>query len=264
MRSRIIIIVVALILGGAAAVAAATYLNSAKVRLDAQSKPVEVLVATQDIDKGTSADELFEKKLVEVQEVPAQFVAADAISSQRAIEGQVLSVDLSSGEQLTAGRFQYPSKAGLAYNVPETYVAVSVPVDKVSGVAGLVKPGDQVVVLSTIDEVTNPGTDQEFTTTVTKIIIAKARVLAVASDSGAGTTSTQGTGGALSGSSAAEDKSAGTVTLALSPADAEKVVYSVNAGAGGTDRSIWLALLPTTFTSDVPATSGQTAATVLR
>lgn len=257
MRTRIVIIVVALLLGGAAAVAAATYLNGAKARLDAGTKPVEVLVAKQDIAKGTSASELFEKKLVEVQEVPAQYVASDAISTERAIEGQVVAVDLTAGEQLTSGRFKYPSQAGLAYNIPETYVALSIPVDKVSGVAGLVKPGDNVAVLSTIEQTDANGQ----TTTTTKIIIAKTRVLAVASDSGAGTTTTSDAGGGLTGGGNEEDQAAGTVTLALSPTDAEKVAFSVNEGSG---RAIWLALLPTSASTDIPATGGQSAITVLR
>lgn len=260
MRSRIVIIVVALILGGAAAVMAATYLNSARIRLDAQSQPVEVLVAQEDVERGTASDELFAKKLVVVQKIPRQFVAADAISSQRAVDGQVLSVSLTAGEQLTTGRFQYPSQAGLAYSVPSDYIAVSIPVDKVSSVSGLLRPGDLVAVMGTLEQ----GTDAAKVTS-TRILIPKARILAVGADSGVASQSEGADGD--SGLMGAANRDQGqaeinAVTLALSPVDAEKVVFVANEGAGKGDRSLWLALLPVK-TTDIAPTTGQTAKTAL-
>lgn len=257
MRSRILIIIVALALGGLAAVMAARYLSTARTRIEAQSKPVEVLVAQEDIPRGTPAEELFEKKLVALEEVPQQFVATDAISSQRSIDGQVLSVPISSGEQLTTGRFQYPSQAGLAYNVPESYVAVSIPVDRVSGVSGFTKPGDNVALLTTIET----GEDDNAQV-ITKTLVAKARVLAVGASTGVESAEPERETGALGQTTEAQGD-AGTVTLALSPADAERVVFSVNEGAAGGTRSVWLVLLPVQG-GDMAGTTGQTSLTVLR
>jgi len=260
MRSRIVIIVVALVLGGVAAIMAATYLNSARVRLDAQSQPVEVLVAQENIERGTPSDELFAKKLIVAQKIPRQFVAADAISSQRAIDGQVLAVSLTAGEQLTTGRFQYPSQAGLAYSVPSDYIAVSIPVDKVSSVSGLLRPGDLVAVMGTVEQPS--GKDK---VTVTKILVPKARILAVGTDAGTGTSSETNSGSKSVMSAASRDQNqteVNAVTLALSPADAEKVVFIANEGSGKGDRSLWLALLPVKTTS-IAITKGQTAKTAL-
>jgi len=260
MRSRIVIIIVALVLGGAAAVMAATYLNSARIRLDAQSQPVEILVAQEDVPRGTASDELFAKKLVVAQKIPRQFVASDAISSQRAIDGQVLAVPLTAGEQLTTGRFQYPSQAGLAYSVPADYIAVSIPVDKVSSVSGLLRPGDMVAVMGTVER-----GDGSSKTTITKILIPKARILAVGTDSGAGTEANGDGQSAGLMNAASRDQSEGSVnavTLALSPTDAEKVVFVANEGIGKGDRSLWLALLPVKATQ-IEATKGQTAKTAL-
>lgn len=260
MRSRIVIIIVALALGGVAAIMAATYLNSARIRLDAQSQPIEVLVAQEDIQRGVPADELFAKKLVVVQKIPRQFVAADAVSSQRAVDGQVLAVSLTAGEQLTAGRFQYPSQAGLAYSVPSDYIAVSIPVDKVSSVSGLLRPGDMVAVMGTVEQDLKGAK-----VTATKILVSKARILAVGADSGAGAKSDSGAESAGLMNAAARDQNQAeinAVTLALSPADAEKVVFVANEGSGKGDRSLWLALLPVKAT-DITPTNGQTAKTAL-
>lgn len=259
MRSRIVIIVAALVMGGLAAMLAAGYLNSARLRLDAQAQPVEVLVANEDIPRGTSSADLFAKKLVSVEQIPRQFVAAGAISSERAVDGQVLSVPLTSGEQLTAGRFQYPSQAGLAYSVPDNYLAVSIPVDKVSSVSGLVRPGDQVAVLGTVG-----GSSGDPKSISTRVIVPKARVLAVGADSGAGTQSTtdsQQSSGLLGAASRTQDSAINAVTLALSPSDAEKVVFVANVGEGKGDRSLWVALLPVKAAS-VQQTRGRTSATI--
>src|SRR5512137_2199417 len=125
MRSKVLIIVLALVLGGLAAVFAATYLRSARTDIAAENQPVEVLVATQDLPRGLTAAELMQRKLVELRKVPRQFVSADAISSLRGVQDQVLAVPIGTGEQVTRTRFAYPQDAGLAYSVPEDLVAIS-------------------------------------------------------------------------------------------------------------------------------------------
>lgn len=256
MRSRIVIIIVALALGGLAAVMAARYLSAASVQIEAESQPVEVLVAQMDIPRGTTVEEMFENQMVALEEIPQQFVAVEAVSSQRALDGQVLSVPLSSGEQLTTGRFQYPSQAGLAYSVPEDYVAVSVPVDDVSSVAGFVKPGDNVALIATIE--VGDGDDLQ---TTTKTLIPKARVLAVGESTGIEVEAPVEQDGLLQ--QAGTTVTMNTVTLALSLVDAERVVFSVNEGAAGDSRSLWLALIPTQG-GELVETTGQTTQTILR
>ena len=247
MRSRIVIIVVALVLGGTAAVFAAQYLNSARSQIQSGARPVEVLVAQQDIPRGTPAEELFQKKLVAREDIPQQFVASGAISSARVIDGQVLAVPLSDGEQLTVGRFQFPSQAGLAYNVPEDYVAISIPVDDVSGVSGFVKPGDNVALMATVKQTAaGASADGGVPEQVTKTLVPKARVLAVGTSVGVEQPQeAEEDGNVLASTSTSRpaQDSPGTVTLALSPADAERVVFAQNEGSAG-ERAIWVALLP--------------------
>ena len=132
MRSKVLIIIAALVLGGVAAVLAANYLQSARTDIAAESEPVGVLVAQEDLPRGLSSAELVEKGLVAEEKIPRRFVAGDAVSSIRSIEDQVLAVPVSAGEQLTRGRFQYPAQAGLAYTVPEDFVALSIDVDPVT------------------------------------------------------------------------------------------------------------------------------------
>lgn len=253
MRTRIVLLVVALVMGGAAAFMTARYLTGIRTEVSAQAKPVDVLVATQDIPRGISSADLFERGIVKMQKVPQRFVAAGAISSKRVIEGQVLSASLSAGEQLTRARFEYPGDAGLSYTVPAGYVAVAIEVDEVKGISGLLKPADSVGIFATLQP------DPTKKNLVTKLLVPTAKVLAVGMSVGGEEEDAEaegGSGGALSGRSASKEapKSA---TLALSAVDAARVVLAEESG------TIRLVLLPPDL-AEMPKVASQTVASVLR
>ncbi len=255
MRSRILVVVVAVLLGLTAAFFAGRYIQSARLRIEADAQPVAVLVATADLAPGMTVEQLAEAGLVTTAEVPAQFVSDGAVSSLSAISGQVLSTSVAKDEQLTRARFDYASQAGLAFTVPQDHLAVSISNSAVIGVAGLLQPGDLVVVVATFEE--SAG---EADTAVTQIIIPKARVLAVGSSLSSMESSI---GPAANGSILAADRAADearvipdTVTLALSASDVEKVVFAEQEGY------IRLALLGP-GAADVAPTAGVTYANVL-
>lgn len=249
MRSKILILVVAIVLGLTAAVLSARYIDSARSKVEEQEQPVEVLIAQQDLPAGMSAAELADEKYLKLETVPRRYVSDGAISSASAIEGKVLTVPLAKGEQVTRARFSLPETAGLAFAVPEDFVAISLPNSVDRGVGGLIKPGDTVVVYATFE----PGSGVEEART--RLILRKARVLAVgktttdapeiASDDTVDSTSD---GMLASGRPGAEVPP--TITLALSPADAEKLVFAQEEGR------VWLALLGS-GTTEVPETPGQ-------
>lgn len=247
MRSRILIIVIAVVLGLAAAFLAGQYIQSARLRIEADARPVEVLVATQDLSPGMTAEQLAEDELVTTVEIPGQFVSDGALSTLGTVAGQVLSSPVSKDEQLTHARFDYASQAGLAFTVPQDYLAVSISNSAVIGVAGLLRPGDSVVVIATFEETS------ELATAITKIIIPKARVLAVGSSLSSVEATVAVGGGLLSSDRAGDDTGMvpNTITLALSPQDVEKIVFAEREG------NLRLALLGSGAT-DVPATVGAT------
>ncbi len=256
MRSKILILVVALVLGGLAAILAARYITGARSTIEAESKPVKVLVAAEDIPRGLSAEELLSKKLILRQEVPARFVAAGAISSERGIEGQVLATPLSKGEQVTRARFQIPSQAGLAYSVPKDVVAITIPVNEERGVAGLVKPGDHVTVFASFKKAGGEADEN-----VTKMLLPGVRVLAVGSSLAAEEAAADEAGGqrgfVSSDRAGAAQQIPTAMTLAVTAPEAERLVFALENG------DIWVGLLPATATQ-LPATKGQTYQSVLR
>jgi pilus assembly protein CpaB len=252
MRTKIIIVVIALALAGFAAVLALRYVQSARTEVASSSEPIEILVAQEDIPRGVAAEELVAKKMVALEKVPQRFVAAGAISSARAIEGQVLSSPLTKGEQLTAARFAVPSAAGLAYSIPKEYVAIAIPVDEVKGISGLVKPGDHVAIFATFAP--GPGGEEN----ITKVLLSDAKVLAMGGNltAEASPQSAPKTGLA-SATSRSDTGVANTMTLSVTAADAEKLVFAEETG------KVWVTLLPATGDT-VPSAPGQTIRTVFK
>jgi pilus assembly protein CpaB len=249
MRARIAILVVALLLGVLAAYFAATYLMGARQVIEEEQEPVEVLVAQQDLEPGATAEELLDQEYIALEEIPRQYVSEGAVSSPVAIEDKVLATAVAKGEQITEARFKLPEEAGLAYAVPKDFMAVSIPNNAITGVSGLIRPGDHVAVFSTFD----PTASAEEA--VTRIVIPKARVLAVGADVSAEEApldEAEEDSGVLGGGGqvGTMPDAPGTVTLALAAADAEKVVFTAELG------SVWLGLL-SSETAEIPSTPGQ-------
>lgn len=241
MRTKTIIIIVALVFAGAATVLAMNYVNSARSEVAASSKPVKVLVAQEDVPRGVSAEQLMSEEMVALEEVPQRYVASDAVSSVRAIEGQVLNTPLSAGEQVTTTRFSLPSAAGLAYSVPSDQVAIAIPVNEVRGISGMVRPGDRVAVFATLEGVEGAdgaGGDGK----ATRLLLPEAKVVAMgtalAPEESEASDGKEG-GGALASSNSAAEAPA-VMTLAVTPADAEKLIFAEESG------SVWITLLPAT------------------
>ncbi len=235
MRRNLILLVAAIVVGVVAAIAAAGYLRSARTDIVAENQPVQVLVAQQDLPQGMSAEEMISKEYAKLEEVPDRFVPEDGLSSARPIENMVLAVSVSAGEQLTASRFTFPNEAGLSYTVPEDLVAVSVEVDDVTGVSGLLRPGDSVIVFASFKPEGGMGAARTAT------LIPKARVLAVGQSLSALAPEGGGEeGGDMLSTRSADAGAYKAVTLALTPQDAARAVFARQNG------QLHLALIPQT------------------
>jgi pilus assembly protein CpaB len=90
-----------------------------------------------------------------VQQIPARYVADDAVSDVDDLEGLVAAVDLKPGEQILSSRFSSPEQlasAGIHASVPDGLQEVSVAVDLQRIAGGNVGPGDRVGVFASYDE----------------------------------------------------------------------------------------------------------------
>lgn len=209
-----------------------------------QSEAIPTLVAVKDIPAHFKMDET----MVEVQDVPRRWRQPKALSSVEDILGQITSDPILEGEQVMSTKLVRADDAGLAYFVQKRHRAVSVAVDNVSAVGGHLKPGNFVDILGTFDFGQGEKSDMRTVT-----LFQNVRVLAVGADIGRPTAATIMTSADLEDPEKAGDlfgsrrraeasgrEEARTVSLELSPSEAQKLVLAQELGGLSLSlRSLW-------------------------
>jgi pilus assembly protein CpaB len=215
------VLFLALLLGLISAVLVYVYLSQAGGEETAASGETEpVVVATQDIPVATriTAD------MVEIKEISADAVHPDSFSTTEGVVGNLARYPITAGEQILSDRVAASSltlpegeELPLPYIVPEGKRAVSVKIDDLIGVGGLLRPGDYVDVILTVKLAVG---DQ-----IGRVILQNLEVLAldqqvekVAPNLEAGDEERVPTG------EAETNPDAETVTLAVTPVEGEVLV----------------------------------------
>lgn len=249
MRLRIILLIVAIILGVVAVVAVVSYISSIRTSVEEEVEKVEVLVAAQNIPKETPVEIIIAADAVTTEAIPRKYLADGVLTTLDNYEGYVTAAPINKGEQITSTKFVKPEQIGLAFMIPGDMVAISIPVNEVIGVSNLINVGDKVNVIATFsppgEEAAAAGAAEEtlaeevvIEKEITKTLLWNVEVLYV------GTriviVEEEEAGGILGGETKKEIKASDirTVTLAVTPEDSEKLVFTEEMG------SVWLALLP--------------------
>ncbi|MBV8692156.1 MAG: Flp pilus assembly protein CpaB [Actinobacteria bacterium] len=215
---RTIILIVAVALAGVAAFATYAWLNGVQDRAYAHAKRVQVFVVKKDVPKGTAGEQALSNELVKAGSAPQEFRPATALTDINAIRGKVALTNLSAGQIVVDGMFVDPKVAQVtaAQRIPAGQVAVTVNVDQVRGVAGLLTPGDKVNMLV-------QGADQKE-----HFLFQNVNVLFIGSTAAPQPGETQATTAANSS----------LITFAVPPLAAEKIVLASQGGG------IYLTLVP--------------------
>jgi len=180
-----------------------------------------VVVAKSDIAAGTeiTAD------MVEVIEVPDSLLVRDAFTSTQLVVGEAARYPIAAGEQVTRARVGANAEGdGLAFVVPAGMRAIAVSVDEITGVGGLILPGDRADVIAVISDQAGADNPDRVVTVLQDVEVlavaqsaqepvpaADEEAAAQAETDGASTTSGQ------LPEDAEPQPSARTVTLALTP-----------------------------------------------
>ena len=184
-----------------------------------QADQVPVMVATKDLAKGSTIG----KDSVGVIIVPAQHVQPQAASSVDRIAGMVTLVPISKGEQIILNKLMSVKEAvgggSLAMSTPIGKRAITIAVDSISAVGGMIRPGDYVDVVAMVTvPVTTPEGKQASQAAVVPLF-QNTLVLAVGQETAALPQAGEG----RSKKEARSESPA--ITLALSPQEANLLAF---------------------------------------
>lgn len=144
--------------------------------------------------------------------VTREYLNPKAVLNKADIVGKRLKDSVIEGEQILRDRLVGNSDLTLAYNIPEGMRAVSININDQSNVSHLVRPGDFVDVIASFEsEEEEEGENRKIYPRITKIVLQNIQVLALGQD--------------MSVASEKLSEPPKTITLAVTPQDAENLVY---------------------------------------
>ena len=146
MKNKLVFIV-AIIFGLLTAGIIYSYITELEKTFD-NTEYVNIVVATRALPAKTVID----SSMVTTKKIPIEYMHPQEITDSKEVIGNFLRVPVTEGQSFYKEHLLKPgeTKDGLAYIVPEGKRALTIPVDEVSGIAGLIKPGDRVDVITTI------------------------------------------------------------------------------------------------------------------
>ena len=176
------------------------------------SDPVQVLVASSVVPKGTPGDVIASEQLYRLERVKNSQLESGAITDPDDLSGKVVAAEIYAGHQLRSSDFETGRTAQARLSGFQR--AMSVPLDESRGLIGDVEAGDRVDVVVTYR---NAGTGPS----AARVAASDVLVLSVS----------EGSSGVAGGSDA-------TATLRVNDDDAAAIAAAVDGG------SVWLVLRP--------------------
>lgn len=125
---------------------------------DAQTETVVI------VSRNVPAKTLLTREILALKKVPLGSSHVSAIREMDEAIGGIAKVPLIQGEPVLKGKIAHKDdfKNGLAYIIPPGRRAMSIPVDDISGVAGLLQPGDRVDVVSVMSASNGQGEESVY------------------------------------------------------------------------------------------------------
>lgn len=146
---RTLILIAAIAIGAVAAYALFNYVGGIEDRANQEAERVPVFKVERDIPKGFPGEQAREQAYVVESQIPREFLPANSVRNLDQLVGLVALNDLSANQVLVEGMFVDPSVALISFaeRLEADEVTATVSVDNISGVAGLLVPGDKVNML---------------------------------------------------------------------------------------------------------------------
>ncbi len=248
MKRGSLALAVTVLLAVAAAAAVFLYVTNVRRHAETGGGTVAVVVSKDDIPAGTDLNPLIEQGTFQMRTVLRDDLIAGAVTDVHQLRGQRTAYPILAGEQIAAARLQGQLQApGGLLGIPEGHEAITVSLDAPRAMAGALGEGDDITIYATFDNVpvaelraksvtvtesstTATGLKATVSPTSTVVLVPQVQVLRVYGSIAAG---------GIPGSEQAQQTTGDvSVTLALLPEDAQKLVFAMEQG------TVWLGLLP--------------------
>lgn len=144
MNSRRTTLIIALVLAIGAGWLTLNYISSIQRSSALNNQPHEILVAAQEIPARVPITAAMLAKVTR----PAAAIEPDAITDPAKAVGALSLITIPAGGTITLSKVGHPSDMPLPVRLQPGMRAVSIPIDKVKGVSGLIEPGDRVDVIA--------------------------------------------------------------------------------------------------------------------
>lgn len=146
-----IILGVAISIGGIAAFAARNYLTNQISEIEARAKgeTTAVVVAKKDLPKGAKLS----PANAAIREVPVEFAHSGAVTPDQfdRVSGQVIAYPIKSGEMVLWALMETQKAPTFSARVAPGHRAITVPVDEINSISGMLEPGDTIDLIATVD-----------------------------------------------------------------------------------------------------------------
>jgi pilus assembly protein CpaB len=203
-----IILGVALAIGVLAALAARSYLSSQMDAIEARGKgkTVNLIVASKAMQRG----EKISTSNVAVRAIPLDYAHSSAVAPEgySRLDGQPLAFDVRPGELILWGMIEGKKGPTFSSRVAVGRRAMTVPVDEINSISGMLEPGDQIDLIVTIE---HKGKKR------TLPLLQSVQVMATGQRS-------------VDGSKEGERKQYSTVTINTTPEQAQNVIIARDVG----------------------------------
>lgn len=237
---RTLAVLVAVVLAVVAAGSVMAYARSADQRALAGQQAVEVYVTTDVVPAGTTAREALSAGLLQSTVIASKGVPAGALTEVDDASEDVAISDIAAGEIVLAQRFGTERSATAALVVPAGQVAITVELSDPGRVSSFLRPGSDIVIYDTFTardaesgDFTPSGVglaSGESAVNATRVLLPAAEVLAVGAVTVSGQAPPPGAEGDPDAATSAEAVPTALVTVAVTPADGQRLVHAAQTG----------------------------------
>ena len=187
------------------------YTNGFESRIRSELKLVPTLMARQTIPVGMTLSSAFSSGLIEIREVARQTLPTQSISTVNDTNGALVVLhEVQPGQFITTAYFGEKAMKTSVLQIPQGSLAVTVTIGEPEKVATFLQPGSEVAIFVTVDSNSGSGN-----TKITKVLFTKVKVIAI------------GNQAVASDLNQAPATSSNLITLAVTPAQAIKLIHAV-------------------------------------